>query len=411
MSVYLRADNLGKAYRRYAGEWLRVLSWFGSGIVPLEENWVLRNVSFSVSPGEAVGIIGQNGAGKSTLLKLITGTARPTEGQVVSGGRIAAILELGMGVNPELSGRQNAFHNAGLMGYNLTDIERIMPEIEAFAEIGGYFDQPVRTYSSGMQARLAFSVATAFRPEILIVDEVLSVGDSYFQHKSFDKIRRFKEEGTSILLVTHSMADIRALCDRAILLDKGKVSKDGLPDEVVDFYNALIAEKENAGLNVEQKRQKDGWLVTRSGSLQAEIKKLVLLDEATQTPVETAKVGQRLVIKLVASINEDIPRLVLGYMLRDRTGHVVWGTNTWHTGQVLRDLKNGEEVEFCLSFTCTLGPGSYSFSPALVSSDTHLENNYEWVDNALVFDVMNADKRVFIGTSWLDALFQILRRR
>jgi len=140
------------------------------------------------------------------------------------------------------------------------------------------------------------------------------------------------------------------------------------------------------------------------------MKNLMLLDETTQEVVDTARVGQKLVLRLTASINEEIPRLVLGYMLRDRTGHVVWGTNTWHTRQVIKDLKKGDEVEFRLNFTCTLGPGSYSFSPALVSSDTHLENNYEWVDNALVFDVVNADKGYFIGTSWLDAVFQISRR-
>ena len=410
MNGQLCVENLGKAYRRYAGEWRRVVSWFGGSSVPAEEKWVLRNVAFSIAPGEAVGIIGQNGAGKSTLLKLITGTARPTEGQIHISGRIAAILELGMGFNPDLTGRQNAYHSAGLMGYSLPEIEHLMPEIEAFAEIGEYFEQPVRTYSSGMQARLAFSVATAFRPDLLIVDEVLSVGDSYFQHKSFDRIRRFKADGTSILLVTHSMGDVRAICERAILLDKGKILKDGLPDEVVDYYNALMAEKQNAGLSVEQSRQKNGWLLTRSGSFQAKLKKLVLLDEATQEPVEMAKVGQRLVVKLMASINEDIPSLVLGYMLRDRTGHIVWGTNTWHTGQVLKDLPKGEEVEFCLPFTCTLGPGSYSITAALTSSDSHLEDNFEWVDNILVFDVINVEKEVFIGTSWLDASFQIYRR-
>jgi lipopolysaccharide transport system ATP-binding protein len=410
MSGQLFVENLGKAYRRYASEWRRIFSWFGAASAPDEEKWVLRNLTFSVAPGETVGIIGQNGAGKSTLLKLITGTARPTEGRIQISGRIAAILELGMGFNPELTGRQNAYHAAGLMGHSHTDIEQVMPEIEAFTEIGEYFDQPVRVYSSGMQARLAFSVATAFRPDLLIVDEVLSVGDSYFQHKSFNKIRQFKDEGTSILLVTHSMGDVRTLCDRVILLDKGKMLMDGLPDEVVDYYNALMAEKENAGLSVEQKRQKNGWLVTRSGSLQAKIEKLVLLDATTEEPVEMAIVGQKLVVKLVASINDDIPHLVLGYMLRDRTGHVVWGTNTWHTGQVLRDLKKGEEVEFCLPFACTLGPGSYSFTPALTSSDTHLEKNYEWVDNVLVFDVVNVKKEVFIGTSWLDAAFQISRR-
>ena len=245
MSGELRVEGVGKAYRVWGSEWLRAASWFGLPTRPREEHWVLRDVSFSIAPGEAVGVIGQNGAGKSTLLKLITGTAQPTEGRVTRTGRVAAILELGMGFNQDLTGRQNAFHSAGLMGYSQEQIAEAMPEIEAFAEIGEYFDEPVRTYSSGMQVRVAFAVATAFTPDLLIVDEALAVGDSYFQHKSFDRMRRFREEGTSIMLVSHSPSDVKALCDRVILLDKGQVLKDGAPDEVIDFYNALIARKEN----------------------------------------------------------------------------------------------------------------------------------------------------------------------
>ncbi|MGZ8947856.1 MAG: ABC transporter ATP-binding protein, partial [Methylococcaceae bacterium] len=245
MSGQLQVQDLGKSYRYWGGEWRRVISWFITSVKPREEHWVLKGVNFSVRPGEAVGIVGQNGAGKSTLLELITGITRPTQGQVLLQGRVAAILELGMGFSPDLTGRENAWHSAGLMGYSQADIKRVMPEIEAFAEIGEYFDQPIRTYSSGMQMRVAFSVATAFRPDLLIIDEALSVGDSYFQHKSFDRIRQFKDEGVSIMFVTHSMGDVRTLCDRVILLDKGMVLKDGQPDEVVDYYNALIAEKEN----------------------------------------------------------------------------------------------------------------------------------------------------------------------
>lgn len=409
-NVVLDVRNISKCYTSFRSNLSRYMRWFGVHVSPQQEYWAVKDVSFSLRTGEALALIGQNGAGKSTLLKLITGTVRPTTGNIAVLGRISAILELGLGFNPEFTGRQNVYLASGLMGLSTRQIDEIIPAIEDFSELGEFFDQPLRVYSSGMQARLAFSVATAVRPDVLIVDEVLSVGDSYFQHKSFDKIRKFKEEGTSILLVTHSMGDVRALCDRVILLDKGKILKDGPPDEVVDYYNALIAEKENARLSVEQKRQKNGWFVTRSGNFQAKIKSLVLLDEMTQEPVEIARVGQRLAVKLLATINEDIPRLVLGYMLRDRTGHVVWGTNTWHTEQVLNDLKKGEEVEFYMPFTCILGPGSYSFTYALTSSDTHLENNYEWVDNALVFDVINADKKYFIGTSWLDAVFQISRR-
>lgn len=409
MSGEMRVEGVGKAYRVWGSEWLRAASWFGLPTRPREEHWVLRNVSFTIAPGEAVGVIGQNGAGKSTLLKLITGTAQPTEGRVTRTGRVAAILELGMGFNPDLTGRQNAFHSAGLMGYTQDQIEGAMADIEAFAEVGDYFDQPVRTYSSGMQVRVAFAVATAFTPDLLIVDEALSVGDSYFQHKSFDRMRRFREEGTSIMLVSHSLGDVKALCDRAILLDKGTVLKDGEPDEVIDYYNALIAKKENETLSVDQRRNKSGWVTTRSGTGQAKVARMRLLDAETQQEVALAVVGQKLRVELEASISEDLPSLVLGFMLRDKQGHIVWGSNTWHTRQVQRDVGVGERVLFHLDFTCALGPGSYSVSPALVSTETHMVDNFEWVDNLIVFDVMNADKTTFIGSNWLDAAFSVER--
>lgn len=410
MSGELHVQNLGKSYRQWGSELRRVASWFMPSIAPREEHWVLKDVSFSIGPGEAVGIVGQNGAGKSTLLKLITGTTQPTQGHVQLYGRVAAILELGMGFSPDLTGRQNAYHSAGLMGYSQADIQCAMPEIEAFAEVGEYFDQPVRTYSSGMQMRVAFSVATAFKPDLLIVDEALSVGDSYFQHKSFDRIRQFRNEGVSIMLVTHSMSDVRTLCDRAILLDKGRVLKDGQPDEVVDYYNAFIAAKENAKLTLEQRRDKDGWLLTKSGTGEARIKSLKLFDAITGEEVAIAKVGQALELMLTATIHAQIPQLVLGLKICDKQGHVVWGTNTWHTHQIEKDLKEKDVLEFKLQFLCTLGTGSYSISPALVSTDTHLINNYEWVDNMLVFEVINAGRDYFIGSNWLDANFSICRQ-
>jgi len=409
MSGELDVRGLGKAYRRWGSELRRIASWFVPGVRPQHEHWVLKDVSFSIAAGESVGIIGQNGAGKSTLLKLITGTTQPTVGHVAVRGRVAAILELGMGFNADLTGRENVYHSAGLMGYAWDDIHRAMPDIEAFAEIGAYFDQPMRTYSSGMQVRVAFSVATAFRPDLLIVDEALSVGDSYFQHKSFDRIRQFRDEGVSIIFVSHSLSDVRTLCDRVILIDKGQVLKDGVPDEVVDYYNAMITEKENAKLTVEQRRAKNGWLMTRSGSGEARVAGLRMVDAATEEELAVVNVGQRVELRLDVTVHEDLPRLVLGYMIRDKQGHIIWGTNTWHTRQIVEAPRAGETIVFRLPFTCTLGPGSYSVSPALVSSDTHLSDNYEWVDNLLVFDVLNVDRDFFIGSSSLDARFVIER--
>ncbi|HHA2449889.1 ABC transporter ATP-binding protein [Stenotrophomonas maltophilia] len=401
-------SGVGKAYRNWGSEWKRVASWFGFPTRPLEEHWVLQDINLHVGPGETIGLIGQNGAGKSTLLKIVTGTVRPTRGHATRTGRIAAILELGMGFNPDLTGRQNVIHAAGLMGHELEQIQKAMPEIEAFAEIGDYFDQPVRTYSSGMQMRVAFSVATAFKPDILIVDEALSVGDSYFQHKSFDRIRKFRDQGTSILFVSHGMSEVKTLCDRVILLDAGRILKDGAPDEVVDYYNALVAKKENQSLSIEQHREDDGWLQTRSGTREVTCDQLELLD-ADGNPIKVATVGQKVELRLTAGVHKAVDRLVLGYMLRDKFGHVVWGTNTWHTRQIEENLAAGDRAVFSMTFTCTLGPGSYSVSPALVSGDNHLENNYEWVDNLLVFDVVNVDRDVFIGTNWLDASFVIDR--
>ena len=400
--------GVGKTYRTYGSEWQRVAGWLGFPSAARVEHRVIQNASFSVRPGETLGIIGQNGAGKSTLLKLLMGTLNPSVGSVAMGGRVCGILELGLGFNLELSARENVFHAAGLMGFSSDQIQHMLPVIEEFAEVGEYFDQPMRTFSSGMQMRVAFAVVTAWRPDVLIIDEVLAVGDSYFQHKSFARIRQFKAEGTTIVFVSHGMASVRELCDRVLLIEAGAVVKDGMPDEVIDYYNAVIAAKEASKLTVEQRRLRDGWLLTRSGTGEAALQSLELLDAQSLLPVSVAQVGQRLVLVAVARVHKPgVPRLVLGYMLKDRTGHVVWGTNTWHTSQVVEAPSDGAAITYRLAFTCELGPGSYSFSPALVSTDTHLDNNYEWTDNALVFEVVNSRQSYFIGTSALDCVFNV----
>lgn len=404
---FVSVSNVSKSYRSYTSEWKRIVNWLGFSSKAESENWVLRNISFSMATGEVIGIIGKNGAGKSSLLKLITGTSLPTEGSIDIKGRISAVLELGMGFNPEFTGRRNAIHGLGLMGFNHEQIELVMPELEAFAEIGEYFDMPLRTYSSGMQMRVAFAVATAFRPEILIIDEALSVGDSYFQHKSFDRILQFKEQGTLLLFVTHGMGDIRTLCDRVILLDKGEIIKDGLPDEVVDYYNALIAEQENSKLTVEQRRKKDGWLHSEYGTKEAIVESIQLLDADSRGSVSLASVGQNLIIETKVKLSENLPKIVLGHRITDRSGHLVWGTNTWHTKQTLENVPSGSLITFRVSFNCRLGPGSYAISFGLVSSDTHLDDCYHRSESPVVFDVINVDKPLFGGTNWLDPIVEI----
>jgi lipopolysaccharide transport system ATP-binding protein len=401
-------SNLGKAYKQYPTRWSRLAEW----LLPFRGlrhrlKWVISDISFELAPGDAVGIIGINGAGKSTLLKLITGTTQPTAGSVAISGSVAALLELGMGFHPDFTGRQNAYMAGQLLGMAVEEISTLMPQIEAFADIGDYIDQPVRVYSSGMQMRLAFSVATVRRPDVLIVDEALSVGDAYFQHKSFDRIREFRKLGTTLLIVSHDRAAIQSICDRAILLDGGRLAREGSPEQVMDFYNALLAERDSS--KVEQVATGAGRVATTSGTGEASVTGITL-ENAQGEPLEVVNVGADVTLRVQVRINKPVARLVLGYMIKDRLGQQIFGTNTHHMGTPLQDLKAGDEAEFRFSFPLNLGPGSYSVTTALTSSETHLADNYEWRDLAFLFVVMNMNRKEFVGTSWLEPKVEIIRK-
>jgi lipopolysaccharide transport system ATP-binding protein len=398
--------GLGKAYKQYPTRWSRLAEWVVPGRPRHKLKWVLREIEFAVAPGEAVGLIGINGAGKSTLLKLITGTTQPTTGSVYMEGRVAALLELGMGFHPDFTGRQNVYMAGQLLGMTVEEITALMPDIEAFAEIGDYMDQPVRVYSSGMQMRVAFSVATARRPDILIVDEALSVGDAYFQHKSFDRIRRYREQGTTLLLVSHDKQAIQSVCDRALLLDGGRLAKEGAPEEIMDYYNALIAERENATVRLQA--TDTGKVQTVSGTGEATVADIALLDEAGER-VEVVDVGAPVTLQVTVKTSAAIPRMVLGYMIKDRLGQPMYGTNTHLKELPLDDVAAFETVVYRFAFPMNLGPGSYSVATAIVSTETHLVNNYEWRDLALVFTVVNMRRPYFEGSAWLDPAVDIQR--
>ena len=403
----ITVTNLGKAYKQYPTRWSRLAEWLIPGHKPRHTlKWVLQGINFAVQPGEAVGIIGINGAGKSTLLKMITGTTQPTTGSVHITGRVAALLELGMGFHPDFTGRQNAFMAGQLLGYSVEEIARLMPEIEAFAEIGDYIDQPVRVYSSGMQMRLAFSVATAHRPDVLIVDEALSVGDAYFQHKSFDRIREFRKQGTTLLIVSHDKQAIQSICDRAILLNAGELAMEGEPEAVMDYYNALLADHQNQ--QVKQEVRGDGKVQTVSGTGEATVESIALVSDDGQ-PLEIVDVGQPVRLRIGVTAHADIGRLVLGYSIKDRLGQVIYGTNTHLKSQPILNVKAREHYRFEIAFPANLGPGTYSVQTALVGDDTHLTNNYEWRDLALVFNVVNINKPHFVGCAWMDPRIEVSR--
>ncbi|WP_108460882.1 ABC transporter ATP-binding protein [Devosia naphthalenivorans] len=404
MSV-LRVEGLSKSFRSYRHEWHRIAGWFGLNIAPAKEVHVLRGLDFSVERGSAVGIVGENGAGKSTLLKIITGTLQPTAGSVHIDGRVAAILELGMGFNGDLTGRENVVNTASMMGIGSDEISALMPGIEEFAGINAYFEQPMRTYSSGMQMRVAFAVATARRPEILIVDEALSVGDAYFQHKSFSRIREFQKQGTTLLLVSHDRASIVSLCDRVLLLSDGKVLMDGHPQDVMDLYNALIARKE--GYEVKQVVLPGGRTQTTSGTGEASIAAVELLNAAGER-IETVSVGEPVTLRVMADIHQDLPEMVVGYMIRDRLGQPIFGTNTFHLQRILAPHK-GERIQYSFSFPANLGIGNYSLAISLHKGDEHVAGNYEWRDLAYVFTVVNPAHSPFVGTAWLPPELEVSR--
>lgn len=403
MEYSIQIRGLGKRYKIYASRRDRLKDW----LLPFgdrhryEEKWVLQDINLDIAPGEAVGLVGMNGAGKSTLLKLVTGTTIPTTGTIKFSGRVSALLELGLGFHPDFTGRQNVFMSGQLLGYSSQEITDCMKDIEDFAEIGEAIDAPVRTYSSGMQVRLAFSVATMKRPDILIVDEALSVGDAYFQQKSFGRIREFKKEGTTLLIVSHDRTAIQTLCDRAILLSHGRVKRDGDPEYVMNYYNAMLSEKNESTIKetaLELKKK-----ATASGNGAAVLEDIRMTRDGDSQEIHSVEVGEKVALTMRVAVKEKLPDLVLGIAIKNRYGEDVYGTNTFHEDKVLHDVPAGTNVTYTIRFPMNIGVGNYSVTTALTKRETHLEECYEWKDFAYFFEVTNYKKNFFAGSAWLNA--------
>lgn len=399
--------KIGKCYKVYPSRGERLKEW----LLPFsekrhEEKWVLRDVTLDIVKGEAVGIVGMNGAGKSTLLKIITGTTTPTTGTVAVRGSVSAILELGLGFHPSFTGRQNVYMSGQLMGYSAGEISARMKEIEDFAEIGKAIDAPVRTYSSGMRVRLAFSVATMRRPDILIVDEALSVGDAYFQHKSFGRIKDFCRAGTTLLLVSHSPGSVQAVCDRAILLDRGEIRMTGRPQGVLDYYNAMLGGKSDTE-KIEQK-EVHGLVQTVSGNGRAKITRVTVCGEAGEE-AELLTVGEDAKIVVEALLMDDVERMTCGILIKNHLGESIFGTNSECSHQSPSSLKKGERVRFTFSLQMNVGEGNYSVTAALHDAREHIAESYEWRDLAAVFEVVNTRLDHFDGLAYLATSLSIER--
>jgi lipopolysaccharide transport system ATP-binding protein len=378
-------ENGSKNYRIYAKPADRLKELIFRGRKFHEDFWALRDVSFRVPAGSTFGVVGENGSGKSTLLQMIAGTLQPSEGKVTINGRVAALLELGAGFNPEFTGKENVILNAAIMGLTEEETVERLPEIERFAEIGSFIDQPVKTYSSGMYVRLAFAVAIHVDPEVLLVDEALSVGDVYFQQRCMRRIRQMKQDGKTILFVSHDVTAVKNLCDSAIWLEHGKLKAIGDPDAVVGKYLAAMTLRRdpyaNDGIKSSTARvANDNGLVVRTlpnvdhrwGNRHAEIIGIQLLDDRG-IPCETAEHGGPIVVRVSAAFHEDVAQPIVGIMMRNRLGEDICGINTSAEGVELPPARAGQcfTVDFNLKLPL-LVPGNYHVSPA-VAQGTHEE--------------------------------------
>lgn len=342
------------------------------------EFWALQDISMQVHKGESYGIVGLNGSGKSTLLQIITGTLFPTLGKITTQGRIAALLELGSGFNPDFTGRENVYMNGALLGFSREQIDFKFEAIQSFADIGDHFEQPLVTYSSGMQMRVAFAVATAFDPDILIIDEALAVGDAYFQQKCFHRIERFKDGGGTLLFVSHDANTVKHLCDKAVLISHGKALSHGAPKTVIDLYQGLVAQKTDLGdraIVVSQNQNTQPTVLTQSletngtwtkattitTNQDAELIDFKLLDAAGQQ-VAYIESETDLIVQYRIRLNKDFERPAFGLIVRDRIGRSLFETSTYAMRMKEKPVAMGKEVLVSFKFNFNLRTGQYSFS-------------------------------------------------
>lgn len=372
--------------------------------------WALRDVTFDVRRGETFCIIGENGSGKSTLLQILAGILAPTSGTVAVNGRVAALLELGSGFNPEFTGRDNVYLNAAILGLSRKEIDGRYHSIEQFAEIGDFINQPVKTYSSGMAVRLAFSVAIHVDPEILLVDEALAVGDIYFRQRCMRKVHELRSRGVTILFVSHSMGDVKAIGDRTLWLDKGAVRSLGPTDQVVSHYLAAMAMKDTSYLELKEPAKRSGCVLNahapetvthipnvdhRHGDGRAEVIGIGIY-QVTGEPLPFLRPDSRIVVRISVKANDRIASPNVGFMLRNHLGVDFSGTNALREGVELPPMIPGDisTVDFHVSIP-TLYPAHFSFSPAIAEGNLHHYKMCDWIDNAITLQMGQADEPVY----------------
>ncbi|HSR50632.1 MAG TPA: ABC transporter ATP-binding protein [Acidobacteriota bacterium] len=394
--------GLGKEYPIYRSPSHRLLELLALGRVKMHGgHWALRHVDLQVEPGTTLGIVGQNGSGKSTLLQIVAGIFKPSEGVCQVTGTVAALLELGAGFNPEFTGRENVYMNAAIQGLTRRQVDGRMDEILAFAEIGDFINRPVKTYSSGMFLRLAFSAAIHVDPDILLVDEALAVGDLIFQHRCINRIRQMREEGKTILFVSHDLAAITKFCDRAVLIDRSRKLMDSKPEDVVHRYQELIFQRERrmAGrgedfINVDQDASLPlvdtiPHIHNRYGEGGAEITG-VLLHSPDGKVLNSLSAGDDAVLLVSVRWRKSCQNPIVGFTVRDHHGVEICSSNTSYEELHLPPLKAGEVITVGFHIHLpTLRPGSYSISPAAAAGNIWEHTIEDRIENAYIFNLLD----------------------
>jgi len=385
-------QNVSKLYRLYRRPADR-LREFLPGSSPLHTDfWALRDISFNVEKGETLSLVGPNGCGKSTLLQIVCGILQPTTGRVVTRGRIAALLELGAGFNPEFTGRENVYLNGEILGLSRAEIDRAMPSIEAFAEIGEFIERPVKEYSSGMYVRLAFSTAIHVDPEILIVDEALAVGDAVFANRCVRKFHELRERKITVLFVSHDLGLVKQLSDRAILLLHGRIEAEGKPNDVINRYTGLVL-----GQEPREKKTERLHSSFRHGDGASEILSVALLNSRGD-PAESIAGGEPVTVRVRSRFRQPASDPMVGILIRTRIGMDVYGANTRIEHTPLGDFQPGDELEVDFLIECWLTPQSYTLTVATQNADG---SSHDWLDDAIAFDVV--DTRAAAGVANLRA--------
>jgi len=348
--------------------------------------WALRDVSFEVETGEMLSLIGPNGCGKSTLLQIVTGILQPTTGRVFTKGRIAALLELGAGFNPDFTGRENVLLNGEILGLSRAAIERALPSIEDFAEIGEFIHRPVKEYSSGMYVRLAFATAIHVDPEILVVDEALAVGDAAFANRCIRKFEELRDRNVTVLFVSHDLGLVKQLSDRAILLFNGQIAAQGRPTDIINRYIGLVLDKQAAKPRGKSAHPNRALRPTNQhGDGTSEVLNVSILNSVGQITTAFAS-GEVVTVRIRSRFNRPNVEPMVGILIRTRIGMEVYGTNTQIEGQQLGNFVPGDELEVDFRFQCWLTAQLYTLTVATQNADG---SSQDWLDDVVTFEVID----------------------